>query len=53
MHFSRPAFLFILEEGIEMIIIGLTVLALIIVTGIAAVPWVAYFTSDNSASGPR
>ena len=34
-------------------IIGLIALALIIVTGIAAVPWVAYFTSDNTASGPR
>jgi len=52
MHFLRPALLLILEEGIKMII-GLIALALIIVTGIAAVPWVAYFTSDNTASGPR
>jgi len=34
-------------------IIGLTVLALVVVTGIAAWPWVAYFTSDNTASGRR
>ena len=33
-------------------IIGLTVLALIIVTGIAAWPWVAYFTSHNTARWP-
>jgi len=34
-------------------IIGLMVLALIIVTGIAVWPWVAYFTSDNTASGAK
>jgi len=34
-------------------IIGLTVLTLIIVTGIAAWPWVAYFTSNNTSSGAR
>jgi len=34
-------------------IIGLTVLALIIVMGIAAWPWVAHFTSDNTASGAK
>ena len=34
-------------------IIGLTVLALVVVTGIAAWPWVAYFTSGNTASGAK